>query len=198
MSGFKCLVVAGTPGVGKSTVSRLLAERIGGTYVDLSELVVREGLYNYYDPETNSYVISEERVSARVRELCESGRGIVISTHYPEVLDSEAVDVVVVLRLDPRELIARLRSRGWSDKKVAENVMAEVLSVVLSNAVARFGTGKVVEVDVTGKTPDEVVDELLHKVRGGATPAGYIDWLGVVEPGFIEELERVLEREPEA
>ncbi|MGC9181529.1 adenylate kinase family protein [Thermogladius sp.] len=198
MSGFKCLVVAGTPGVGKSTVSRLLAERIGGTYVDLSELVVREGLYDYYDPETNSYVISEERVSARVRELCESGRGLVISTHYPEVLDSEAVDVVVVLRLDPRELIARLRSRGWSVKKVAENVMAEVLSVVLSNAVARFGTGKVVEVDVTGKTPDEVVDELLHKVRGGATPGGYIDWLGVVEPGFIEELERVLEREPEA
>ena len=198
MSGFKCLVVAGTPGVGKSTVSRLLAERIGGTYVDLSELVVREGLYDYYDPETNSYVINEERVSARVRELCESGRGIVISTHYPEVLDSEVVDVVVVLRLDPRELIARLRSRGWSVKKVAENVMAEVLSVVLSNAVARFGTGKVVEVDVTGKTPEEVVDELLHKVRGGATPGGYIDWLGVVEPGFIEELERVLEREPEA
>jgi adenylate kinase len=198
MSGFKCLVVAGTPGVGKSTVSRLLAERIGGTYVDLSELVVREGLYDYYDPETNSYVINEERVSARVRELCESGRGVVISTHYPEVLDSEVVDVVVVLRLDPRELIARLRSRGWSDKKVAENVMAEVLSVVLSNAVARFGTGKVVEVDVTGKTPEEVVDELLHKVRGGTTPGGYIDWLGVVEPGFIEELERVLEREPEA
>ncbi len=164
----------------------------------MSELVVREGLYDYYDPETNSYVINEERVSARVRELCESGRGLVISTHYPEVLDSEAVDVVVVLRLDPRELIARLRSRGWSVKKVAENVMAEVLSVVLSNAVARFGTGKVVEVDVTGKTPDEVVDELLHKVRGGATPGGYIDWLGVVEPGFIEELERVLEREPEA
>ncbi|MGC9012140.1 adenylate kinase family protein [Thermogladius sp.] len=198
MSGFKCLVVAGTPGVGKSTVSRLLAERIGGTYVDLSELVVREGLYDYYDPETNSYVINEERVSARVRELCESGRGVVISTHYPEVLDSEVVDVVVVLRLDPRELIARLRSRGWSVKKVAENVMAEVLSVVLSNAVARFGTGKVVEVDVTGKTPEEVVDELLHKVRGGTTPGGYIDWLGVVEPGFIEELERVLEREPEA
>ncbi|MGC9121455.1 MAG: adenylate kinase family protein [Thermogladius sp.] len=198
MSGFKCLVVAGTPGVGKSTVSRLLAERIGGTYVDLSELVVREGLYDYYDPETNSYVINEERVSARVRELCESGRGIVISTHYPEVLDSEVVDVVVVLRLEPRELIARLRSRGWSVKKVAENVMAEVLSVVLSNAVARFGTGKVVEVDITGKTPEEVVDELLHKVRGGATPGGYIDWLGVVEPGFIEELERVLEREPEA
>ncbi|AFK50936.1 nucleotide kinase-like protein [Thermogladius calderae 1633] len=198
MPGFKCLVVAGTPGVGKSTVSRLLAERIGGTHVDLSELVVREGLYDYYDPETNSYVISEERVSARVRELCESSSGTVISTHYPEVLDSKVVDLVVVLRLDPRVLITRLRKRGWNDKKVAENVMAEVLSVVLTNVVARFGTGKVVEVDVTGKTPEEVVDELLRKVREGAAPAGYVDWLSVVDPSFIEELERVLEREPEA
>jgi len=194
---FKCLVIAGTPGVGKTSVGRIIAEKVGGLQLDLSELVVGEGLYEYFDEETGSYVIDEARISRRVKEICSGGRPVVVATHYPEVLDEVIVDNVAVLRLNPVVLWDRLRSRGWSDRKVAENVMAEVLSVVLSNAISKFGVGRVVEVDTTGRSIIEVADEVLEKVSKGYTQEKFIDWLSIVDPGFLEELERVLSDEQE-
>jgi adenylate kinase len=194
---FKCLVIAGTPGVGKTSVARIIAEKVGGLQVDLSELVVNEGLYEYFDDQTGSYVIDEARVSRRVKEICSGGRPVVVATHYPEVLDEVIVDKVAVLRLNPVVLWDRLRSRGWSDRKVAENVMAEVLSVVLSNAISKFGVERVVEVDTTGRSIIEVADEVLEKVSKGYTQEKFIDWLNTVDPGFLEELERVLSNEQE-
>ena len=194
---FKCLAIAGTPGVGKTSVARIIAEKVGGLQVDLSELVVSEGLYEYFDDQTGSYVIDEARVSRRVREICSGGKPVVVATHYPEVLDEVIVDKVAVLRLNPVVLWDRLRSRGWSDKKVAENVMAEVLSVVLSNAISKFGVERVVEVDTTGRSIIEVADEVLERVSKGYTQEKFIDWLSIVDPGFLEELERVLSNEQE-
>jgi adenylate kinase len=194
---FKCLAIAGTPGVGKTSVARIIAEKVGGLQVDLSELVVSEGLYEYFDDQTGSYVIDEARVSRRVREICSGGKPVVVATHYPEVLDEVIVDKVAVLRLNPVVLWDRLRSRGWSDRKVAENVMAEVLSVVLSNAISKFGVERVVEVDTTGRSIIEVADEVLERVSKGYTQEKFIDWLSIVDPGFLEELERVLSNEQE-
>jgi adenylate kinase len=171
------VLIAGTPGVGKTTVAREVAKRLGVTYVNVAELAVNEGLVAGYDSERGAYVIDEEAVRAKLRELALRGRAVV-DTHVVSAVPPELVEVAVVLRLDPRELERRLKARGYPPSKVLENVQAEILDACLIEAVEAFGGERTFEVDASGKSVDEVVEEVLKIVRErrGGKP-GSVNWL---------------------
>jgi len=171
------VLIAGTPGVGKTTVAREVAKRLGVTYVNVAELAVNEGLVAGYDSERGAYVIDEEAVRAKLRELALRGRAVV-DTHVVSAVPPELVEVAVVLRLDPRELERRLKARGYPPSKVLENVQAEILDACLIEAVEAFGEERTFEVDASGKSVDEVVEEVLKimRERRGGKP-GSVNWL---------------------
>jgi adenylate kinase len=171
------VLIAGTPGVGKTTVAREVAKRLGVAYVNVAELAVNEGLVAGYDSERGAYVIDEEAVRAKLRELALRGRAVV-DTHVVSAVPPELVEVAVVLRLDPRELERRLKARGYPPSKVLENVQAEILDACLIEAVEAFGEERTFEVDASGKSVDEVVEEVLKivKERRGGKP-GSVNWL---------------------
>jgi adenylate kinase len=184
------IIVSGTPGTGKTSVSRRLAAEINGLHIDLSRLAIEEGLASNYDRPRDTYVINEEALLARLNEIIGSvDKHIVIDTHYPEIIPAHMVDYVFVLRLQPRILEERLRRRGWSWRKIAENVMAEIHGVVAANAIEVFGRGKVCVIDTTGLTVEDVVRGMLSVIRGvdRRLCSNNIDWLDQISP---EELER--------
>ncbi len=174
----RIIVISGTPGTGKTSVARRVAEELGAFYVNLSELVIKEKLYTSVDEERGAYVADLDALEERLRRLAEEKGLLVVDSHYGEVAPPDLVDKVIVLRLDPEVLEKRLRERGWPEKKVKENVAAEVLGVCTVNAVEEQGEDKVYEVDVTGKSLDEVVAEVLRIIRGErGEPGARIDWL---------------------
>jgi len=93
------------------------------------------------------------------------------------------------LRRDPEELRDILGKRGYGDEKIHENVAAEILDVCLYDAVDRCGVEKVCEVNVTGRTVDEVVDEIQQVLQGKKKRrVGIVDWLGKLDfEGKIDE-----------
>lgn len=197
-SGRLVVVVAGTPGVGKSTIAKALAEKLNGVYVNLSELALSRNLVSYYDGDRETYVIDEEKVLEEVGKIVECNRVVVIDTHYPEILPNNVVNYVFVLRMNPLKLIERLRSRGWSTRKIRENALAELLSVVSTNVINAFDVDKVYEIDCTEISVEEVLNTILNTIRGaGALEHGLrFDWLVSVNPeeidstlGFIEGFE---------
>jgi adenylate kinase len=176
----KAIVIAGVPGTGKSTLARELARVLNTEAIDLSKLALENNLILEYDASRKTYVIDEEAVALRVRSIVENMEGyVVIDTHYPEIIHPDIVDKVVVLRLNPFELEKRLLERGWGREKVNENVMAEILGTVSVNALEAFGGNRVYELDVSGKSVGEVLDEVLAVVKGEARfePGLRINWL---------------------
>jgi adenylate kinase len=176
----KAIVIAGVPGTGKSTLARELARVLNTEAIDLSKLALENNLILEYDASRKTYVIDEEAVASRVRSIVENMEGyVVIDTHYPEIIDPDIVDKVVVLRLNPFELEKRLLERGWGREKVNENVMAEILGTVSVNALEAFGGNRVYELDVSEKSVGEVLDEVLAVVKGEAwfEPGLRINWL---------------------
>jgi len=171
------VLITGTPGVGKTTVAREVAKRLGAAYINVAELVVSEGLVAGYDRERGAYVIDEGAVRKRLRELASKGCAVV-DTHVVSAVPPELVGVVVVLRLDPRELKRRLETRGYPPSKVLENVQAEILDACLIEAVEAFGEEKTFEIDTSGKIVEQVVEEVLEVVREkrGSKP-GSVNWL---------------------
>jgi len=175
----RCIVIAGTPGVGKTTVSSILARKLNAVHVDLSRLALEKNLTLYYDEERESYVIDEEKLVNEVLKLASVHERLIIDTHYPEILPKDFVDVVIVLRLKPSILEKRLLAKNWPLKKVRENVLAELLSVVTVNAIEKFGAEKVFEIDTSGMSVENVVEKVLEILSNpDKHERGFrVDWL---------------------
>jgi adenylate kinase len=82
-----------------------------------------------------------------------------------------------VLRCDPRILEKRLRNRGWNEKKIQENVLAEVLDICLSEAIDEYGTHRVEQL-VTSRFDIERCVRFARRILSHQkTKKVTVDWL---------------------
>ncbi len=141
--------ITGTPGTGKTSVC-------GSGEVaclDLNSVVKTEGLYTGMDPERGSLIADLDRLGDYVRqkEAAAGDRALVIEGHLAHLL---VPDVAIVLRAHPSVLAARLARKGFSARKIQENLEAEVLDLIVAEAVELCET--VYEVDTSDKRVEEV------------------------------------------
>ncbi|MEM3502379.1 MAG: AAA family ATPase, partial [Candidatus Bathyarchaeia archaeon] len=59
----RLILITGTPGVGKTTVSRIIAEKLNGIHVDVGRVALEEGLTKGYSAENHSHIMDIERLS---------------------------------------------------------------------------------------------------------------------------------------
>ncbi len=174
------IVVTGTPGVGKTTLSRLLAKHYQAMHIDLSFMARDKGLVLGVDEERGSLVIDEGKVADTVEKIVTEHPGLVIvEGHFADITPRHLVKVALVLRLHPLELEKRLLSLGWPEKKVLENVASEILDHCLIAAIEAYGEDLVREVDATGKAPEELLKIAVEAIeRGGPRfKPGQVNWL---------------------
>jgi len=178
----KIIVVTGTPGTGKTSVARKVAERLKCRVIGLSEFALRKNLVSRYIEHLGSYDIEPEKMKKALEEECKPEELILIEGHVVDVIPAEYVELAIVLRLNPLELEKRLKERGYSEEKILVNVQSEILDSCLIDAIANFGKEKVFELDTTGKDLEKVVNEVLYiiKERKDYRP-GQVDWLDFLE-----------------
>ncbi len=187
----KAILVTGTPGVGKTTVSHKLASKLDAPYVGVTELVKKQQLITGIDENRQTYVADTEKVSKQLQQILAKAEGrVIIEGHYAvDVVPNKDVNTVFVLRRDPRELKSALEQRRYEEKKLWENLAAEILDVCLWDALSTCGADKVCEIDVSGKTVEAVVEEMMLVLeKRKERRHGIVDWLGKLEnEGQLEE-----------
>jgi adenylate kinase len=190
----KTILVSGTPGVGKTTVSQKLASGLDAQYIGVTELVKTGKLVTSVDEERKTLIADTEKVSKQLQKILDKSEGtIVIEGHYVvDVVPKKEVKAIFVLRRDPHELKKVLEKRGYTEKKIRENLAAEILDVCLWDAISAYGADKVCEIDVSGKTVEAVVEEMLQVLeKKKECRSGIVDWLGQLEKkGQLEEFLR--------
>jgi len=180
----KIILISGTPGVGKTAVSRLLASKLNAFHIDLGELVKRENLASGVDKARNSLIVDIDKVSRRVEEIIKNCNcDVIIDGHYAtDVVPSDSINLVFVLRRNPDELKKTMEERGFREEKIYENLAAEILDVCLVDATSACGSEKVCEIDASGKGIAEVVECILLILKGKKKcKVGIVDWLGKLE-----------------
>jgi adenylate kinase len=179
------ILVTGTPGVGKTTVAHRLAAKMTASCIGITELVKSENLAVGRDDDRATLIADTKKVSKQLQEIVDSSeeKVIIVEGHYAvDVAPEKGVKKVFVLRLDPNELKDILEKRGYAEKKLWENLAAEILDVCLYDAISVCGADKVCEIDVTGKTVEAVVEEaLLVLEKKQECRVGVVDWLGKLE-----------------
>jgi adenylate kinase len=187
----RIFIITGAPGVGKTAVSALLASKLDATHIDIGQLAVKENLVTGKDTARDTMIANMEKVSKRVAEMTAEVKGdIVLDGHYAvNAVPAENVSRVFVLRRSPEELKPILEARGWSGIKLWENLACEILDVCLSDAVNACGEEKICEIDVTERSTEDVVAEILQILKDERKCfVGVVDWLTFLEmQGRLDE-----------
>jgi adenylate kinase len=153
--------ITGTPGTGKSTVS----QRLDGDVLDISRFLKENGIGESVEGEIS---VSREKLREKIPEP--EGRQI-LDGHLSHLLD---LDRCIVLRTRPDTLRERLEKRDYGREKIEENIEAEAMDLVLSEAVEL--QEKVYEVDTTDKDPSEVKKQVSGFIQTGEERYGNVDW----------------------
>ncbi|MGO8806246.1 MAG: adenylate kinase family protein [Candidatus Bathyarchaeia archaeon] len=181
----RVILITGTPCTGKTTTAKALAAKLPNSqYINLTDYAKTNNLISGEDKERNTLIINEEGMQEKLGETINASENenIIIDGHYASaVAPAEHVAQVFVLRRDPRELKQFMEKCGYTGSKLWENLQAEIIDVVLGEAV-EVHAGRVCELDVTGKPVEEVVAEILDVLEKRKTCfVGIVDWLGMLE-----------------
>ncbi len=127
------ICVSGTPGTGKTTLSKAICEKFGLKYVDLNEVLKRKASLGY-DEERDSYIIDEEKINKEAEKLIRKaeerrGKGVVFDSHLSHFISPKNVDLCIICTCELKELRERLKRRGYKERKIRENLEAEIFQV---------------------------------------------------------------------
>ena len=173
------VAITGTPGVGKSTVSKIL--RKDYRVIDIHSYAEEHGLFEDFDEDAGSYDVDVEKLNESIMSEDLDGT-VFLDGHLSHFVDC---DKIIVLRCEPHKIYDRLKQRGYDEKKIIENVQTEVLDIILSESVdSGIDT---YELDCTELTPEEVASKIVIIISGGDIPdvtPGDVDWSGEMEEWF--------------
>jgi adenylate kinase len=185
----RVILVTGTPCVGKTTVAQQLTAKLDALYIDLTEFAEKHRLTLGEDKERKTIIIDEEKMRTKISETIDKTEknNIIIDGHYAyAVVPKRYATRIFVLRRNPIELRRFMEKCGFSDAKLWENLASEILDVCLVEALREQNKEKVCELDVTGKTVENVTREIIAILDDRKKClVGCVDWLGMLEKKSI-------------
>ena len=188
----RVILITGTPCIGKTTIAKKLAAKLGALYINLTELAHKNNLTLGEDEQRKTTIIDEEKMQTKIAETVgTTGKhDIIIDGHYAvAVTPKTIVTRIFVLRRNPIELRRLMEKRNYSGAKLWENLASEILDVCLVEALQMHYKEKVCELDITGKTANVITNQILSILNENKScPSSSVDWLGMLETqGILDQ-----------
>ena len=129
------IIITGTPGTGKSSHCEELATKTGLHHLSINDVVKKHNIGEASDDpdDPNLQIVDEDRLLDCVENDLEEG-GQIIDWHACDLFPPSMIDLVCVIRCDNQLLYDRLQARGYSGKKLEENMDCEIMEVLLNEA----------------------------------------------------------------
>ena len=183
----KIIIISGTPGCGKTSVASEMSKLIESKIISLNEIAISGNFSFEYDQKRNTYIVDFEVFRPYILKTIKKLEKInppflILESHFSDIIPSNYMDFVFVLRCDPDELYNRLKNRKYSKEKIIENIQAEILGNCVNYFIQKNIQIPFFEIDTTGVSINAVaniiVDIVLGKNDGNEYNIGKIDWLG--------------------
>lgn len=172
------VALTGTPGTGKTAVAFVLTKK-GYHVVPLHKFAQRNNCIVGVDEKRKSQLVDVDVLNSCIEQEYPSTDVVLFEGHIGHLL--RCMDKIVILRCHPTQLKKRLQKKKWSVKKIKENVEAEILDVILCEAVELHHVDDIFEIDTTQKSITEVALAIELMIQRNFEPTdaytiGQIDW----------------------
>ena len=157
--------LTGTPATGKTSISIKLNKEV----IHLSDFYSEssEG-----KNQTGEWKIDIDKINALTQKKLNDG--IIVEGHLSHFIDN--IDRIIVLRCDPRVLRKRMEKREYSEKKIVENLEAEAMGLIYSQALEIKNETDVFQLDTTNLTIDESTKIIGNFFKGNVKLDETIDY----------------------
>lgn len=158
------ILITGTPGVGKTSLIESLCDETELNNVDLNLIIKTQKFYDDTDKERDCLIVDEDKLMDFVEEsiIDSSNGGNVFDTHLCGCFDAKWFDLVIVLRCDNTKLFDRLKERKYHQKKIQENVEAEIMQIIYDEALETFDQNIVIQLQ---NDTIEQQENNIHKIK---------------------------------
>ena len=182
------IIITGSPGVGKHTIAKEI-ERTWkiSELIDINKIAIDAGLVEQgqdaLDVDVNKLKKHLEPIISDIPRLHWAGRtGLVVGHLAPYVIDGKkhSGHPCIVLRKNPYKLIDIYKKRGYTEKKMKDNLGSEILGIIVNDAINNFGREKTFQVDTSDHTPKELAIRI-HDIYNGKDDGDNIDWLSLIQ-----------------
>ena len=180
------IVITGSPGVGKHTIAKEI-ERTWkiSELIDINKIAIDAGLVEQgqdaFDVDVNKLKKHLEPIVSDIPRLHSMGRtGVVVGHLAPYVMDGEYGNPCIVLRKNPYKLLDIYKKRGYTEKKMKDNLGSEILGIITNDAINNFGREKTFQVDTSDHTPKELAVRI-YDIYCGKDNGDNIDWLQLIQ-----------------
>jgi len=180
------IVITGSPGVGKHTIAKEI-ERTWkiSELIDINKTAIDAGLVEQgqdaLDVDVNKLKKHLEPIVSDIPKLHWMGRtGLIVGHLAPYVLNAKSCHPCIVLRKNPYKLLDIYKKRGYTEKKMKDNLGSEILGIITNDAIKNFGQEKTFQVDTTDHTPKELAVRI-HDIYYGKDNGDNIDWLQLIQ-----------------
>ena len=156
------IIITGSPGVGKTTVARALGKKLGCAVLNEKQFALEQKI-GKFDPDEDELVIPLQPFAKALGGLFSREKSVVIEGHLLCEFKTKA-DFVVLIRVDPVVLEARLRTRNYGEEKVQDNVFCEGMDYCKKHLLKSYPEEKIVEVQ-GGKSIKETLDRIIQGLK---------------------------------
>lgn len=166
----KNIVLTGFMGTGKSSVGKVLAERLGYKFCDLDTVIMGETGLSINDIFAEHGEARFRALESRAVQRVASKQGMVIATGGGAVIDPEnrrllrASGVVVNLCAPPELILERLRSE--SDRPLLKDDRSLEKIEAMLHEREPFYADADIRIDTAGKKVEDVAQEILAYLHG--------------------------------
>jgi adenylate kinase len=162
---------------------------MNATHIDLTTYTKNKDLIQEIDEVRLTLVVNFSKLKQQINEeIKNTTKPLIIDGHFSQdVISPEHVKKIFVLRRAPWVLKKELRNRGYSDRKIWENVESEIVGVCLSETVKIFDESQICEIDTSNKNSEKTTQLIMDILEEkDSCNTGYVDWMS--NPRTIELL----------
>lgn len=137
----RVIAVTGTPGTGKTALSKKLSKRLNFLYIDVNKLILMHNLSEGYDRKRKTRIIDANKLNKflilHIKNLKKDKKlkGVIIDSHLSHCIPKKNADLCIVTKCSIKELNKRLKRKRFHKQKIQENLQAEIFDVCHNEAV---------------------------------------------------------------